>query len=219
MKFQKQINRFKRESQRAFKKLPKKPQRFLILVSAYHPLEKGRLPNEIYKADLDIAIDRFLQAPNKSFIVLVGGLHLHPKRDKISLWQSGRDYLLKKNIPEKSIFSPESVSKNKKFKDGQKMNEGAFDTSQEVELGKYFYKRRKDWFYIACDLARWPRNYILSVRNGIYPKPLLANIDNNQEYIASQYFGLISNLSNPDTLDRHSVLIRKKRKFNGQNTS
>lgn len=69
----------------------------LIEVAAQHPLKKGKFPGEEYAKRLDIACELMGE---DVYIYLPGSLHIP---DKIPLSEAGKEYLLKKGVPEDKI--------------------------------------------------------------------------------------------------------------------
>lgn len=70
----------------------------LIEVAAQHPLKKGKFPEEEYAKRLDIAYELMGE---DVYIYLPGSLHVP---DEVSLNEAGKEYLLKKGVPENRII-------------------------------------------------------------------------------------------------------------------
>lgn len=71
--------------------------KILVEVAAQHPLREGKFPGEEYTKRLDIACELMGE---DVYIYLPGSLHIP---DKISLSEAGKEYLLKKGVPEDKI--------------------------------------------------------------------------------------------------------------------
>jgi response regulator receiver protein len=72
--------------------------KILIEVAAQHPLKKGKFPGEEYAKRLDIACELMGE---DVYIYLPGSLHIP---DEIQLCEAGKEYLLKKGVPEDRII-------------------------------------------------------------------------------------------------------------------
>ena len=73
----------------------------LIEVAAQHPLKKSKFPGEEYAKRLDISCELMGE---DVYIYLPGSLHVP---DEISLSEAGKEYLLKKGVPEDRIITTE----------------------------------------------------------------------------------------------------------------
>lgn len=78
----------------------------LIEVAAQHPLKKGKFPGEEYAKRLDIACELI---DEDTYIYLPGSLHIP---DEMPLSEAGKEYLLKKGVPEDRIITTEDEAYN-----------------------------------------------------------------------------------------------------------
>jgi len=75
--------------------------KILIEVAAQHPLKEGKFPEEEYAKRLDIACELI---DEDTYIYLPGSLHIS---DEMPLSEAGKEYLLKKGVPEDRIITTE----------------------------------------------------------------------------------------------------------------
>lgn len=134
----------------------------LIEVAANHPLKLGEKPSKEFKSRLEYAANLYLKMTESGKHVKIyvpGSRHRYGnKNDKISLSQAGKEYLLKKSIPEKDILGEYENFRYKKEK-------GVYNSADECYVASMIFKNgnysklhcvcssnqlmRKKFFYIA----------------------------------------------------------------------
>lgn len=75
--------------------------KILVEVAAQHPLKEGKFPGEEYAKRLDISCELMGE---DVYIYLPGSLHVP---DETSLSEAGKEYLLKKGVPEDRLIITE----------------------------------------------------------------------------------------------------------------
>lgn len=73
--------------------------KILVEVAAQHPLKESKFPGEEYAKRLDIAYELMSE---DVYIYLPGSLHIP---DEIPLSEAGKEYLLKKGVPEDEVYN------------------------------------------------------------------------------------------------------------------
>jgi len=139
----------------------------LIEVAAQHPLIDGTQPNEEFSKRLDLAItlyEKMNKDGKKVNIYVPGSIHkCNDEVDKISLSNAGRNYLIKKGIPEVHIFSEDM---NNKYKG----EAGVYNSADECYVAcKIFSDCGFGELHCVCSSGQMMRKMLCYIKNGCVP--------------------------------------------------
>lgn len=131
--------------------------KILIEVAAQHPLREGKFPGEEYAKRLDIACELI---DEDTYIYLPGSLHIP---DEMPLSEAGKEYLLKKGVPEDRLIITEDEVYNST--DECKV---AFRILVENEFAELI---------CICSPAQLMRKALSYISFGVYPSFKIASCD------------------------------------------
>lgn len=131
--------------------------KILIEVAAQHPLRKGKFPGEEYAKRLDIACELI---DEDTYIYLPGSLHVP---DEVSLSEAGKEYLLKKGVPEDKITTT----------DGE-----VYNSTDECEIAsRILIENEFAELICICSPAQLMRKALSYISFGVYPSFKIASCD------------------------------------------
>lgn len=129
----------------------------LIEVAAQHPLREGKFPGEEYTKRLDIAYELMSE---DVYIYLPGSLHIP---DEIPLSEAGKEYLLKKGVPEDRIITTEDE---------------AYNSTDECEIAsRILIENEFAELICICSPAQLMRKALSYISFGVYPSFRIASCD------------------------------------------
>lgn len=129
----------------------------LIEVAAQHPLKEGKFPGDEYAKRLDIACELI---DEDTYIYLPGSLHIP---DKISLSEAGKEYLLKKGVPEDRIITTEDE---------------VYNSTDECKVASRILLENEFAELICiCSSAQLMRKALSYISFGVYPSFKIASCD------------------------------------------
>ena len=131
--------------------------KILVEVAAQHPLEEGKFPGEEYAKRLDIA--RELMGKDV-YIYLPGSLHMP---DEILLSEAGKEYLLKKGIPEERIITTDDE---------------VYNSTDECKVAsRILIENDFAEIICICSPAQLMRKALSYISFGVYPSFRIASCD------------------------------------------
>ncbi len=139
----------------------------LIEVAAQHPLNEDGTPGKEFQARLDYAIEmveKFSSLGKRVYLYVPGSVHLtNGIQDKISLSDSGKNYLILKGIDKEFIFGEDM---NLKYKG----EEGVYNSADECFVTASIFKDG-DYrcVYCICSSAQAMRKKLHYLAFGIIP--------------------------------------------------
>lgn len=129
----------------------------LIEVAAQHPLKKGKFPGEEYAKRLDIAYELMGE---DVYIYLPGSLHIP---DEVSLNEAGKEYLLKKGVPENRIIIT---------------GDEVYNSTDECEIAsRILIENEFAELICICSPAQLIRKALSYISFGVYPSFKIASCD------------------------------------------
>ena len=129
----------------------------LIEVAAQHPLKEGKFPGEEYAKRLDIACELI---DEDTYIYLPGGLHIP---DEMPLSEAGKEYLLKKGVPEDRIITTEDE---------------VYNSTDECEIAsRILIENEFAELICICSPAQLMRKALSYISFGVYPSFKIASCD------------------------------------------
>lgn len=129
----------------------------LIEVAAQHPLKEGKFPGEEYAKRLDIACELM---GKDVYIYLPGSLHVP---DEISLSEAGKEYLLKKGVPEDKITTTDDE---------------VYNSTDECKVASRILVENEFAELICiCSPAQLMRKALSYISFGVYPSFKIASCD------------------------------------------
>lgn len=129
----------------------------LIEVAAQHPLKEGKFPGEEYAKRLDIACELI---DEDTYIYLPGSLHIH---DEMPLSEAGKEYLLKKGVPEDRIITTEDE---------------VYNSTDECEIAsRILIENEFAELICICSPAQLMRKALSYISFGVYPSFKIASCD------------------------------------------
>ena len=129
----------------------------LIEVAAQHPLKEGKFPGEEYAKRLDIACELI---DEDTYIYLPGSLHIP---DEMPLSEAGKEYLLKKGVPEDRIITTEDE---------------VYNSTDECEIASRILIEN-EFAELICirSTAQLMRKALSYISFGVYPSFKIASCD------------------------------------------
>lgn len=162
--------------------------KILVEVAAQHPLKEGKFPGEEYAKRLDIACELMGE---DVYICLPGSLHIP---DEISLSEAGKEYLLKKGVPEDRLIITEDE---------------VYNSTDECKIASRILVENKFAELICiCSPAQLMRKALSYISFGVYPSFRIASCD---ELFHSYVEEAIRNI--PILLNGGKELERKKERL------
>lgn len=129
----------------------------LIEVAAQHPLKEGKFPGEEYAKRLDIACELI---DEDTYIYLPGSLHIP---DEMPLSEAGKEYLLKKGVPEDRIITTEDE---------------VYNSTDECEIAsRILIENEFAELICICSPAQLMRKALSYISFGVYPSFKIASCD------------------------------------------
>jgi response regulator receiver protein len=131
--------------------------KILVEVAAQHPLREGKFPGEEYAKRLDIACELMGE---DVYIYLPGSLHIP---DEIPLSEAGKEYLLKKGVPEDRIIITEDE---------------VYNSTDECEVAsRILIENEFAELICICSPAQLMRKALSYISFGVYPSFRIASCD------------------------------------------
>ena len=131
--------------------------KILVEVAAQHPLKEGKFPGEEYAKRLDISCELMGE---DVYIYLPGSLHVP---DEISLSEAGKEYLLKKGVPEDRIITIEDE---------------VYNSTDECKVASRILLENEFAELICiCSSAQLMRKALSYISFGVYPSFKIASCD------------------------------------------
>lgn len=131
--------------------------KILVEVAAQHPLSEGKFPGEEYAKRLDIVCELMGE---DIYIYLPGSLHIP---DEISLNEAGKEYLLKKGVPEDRIITTEDE---------------VYNSADECKVAsKILLENEFAELICVCSPAQLIREALSYISFGVYPLFRIASCD------------------------------------------
>lgn len=129
----------------------------LVEVAAKHPLREGKFPGEEYAKRLDIACEL---VDEDTYIYLPGSLHAP---DDIPLSEAGKEYLLKKGVPEDRLIITEDE---------------VYNSTDECKVASRILVENEFAELICiCSPAQLMRKALSYISFGVYPSFRIASCD------------------------------------------
>lgn len=129
----------------------------LIEVAAQHPLKEGKFPGEEYAKRLDIACELI---DEDTYIYLPGSLHIP---DEMPLSEAGKEYLLKKGVPEDRIITTEDE---------------VYNSTDECEIAsRILIENEFAELICICSPAQLMRKALSYISFGVYPSFRIASCE------------------------------------------
>ena len=131
--------------------------KILIEVAAQHPLKEGKFPEEEYAKRLDIACELI---DEDTYIYLPGSLHIS---DEMPLSEAGKEYLLKKGVPEDRIITTEDE---------------VYNSTDECKVAsRILLENEFAELIFICSPAQLMRKALSYISFGVYPSFKIASCD------------------------------------------
>lgn len=131
--------------------------KILIEAAAQHPLKEGKSPGEEYAKRLDIACEL---VDEDTYIYLPGSLHVP---DEIPLSEAGKEYLLKKGVPEDRLIITEDE---------------VYNSTDECKVASRILVENEFAELICiCSPAQLMRKALSYISFGVYPSFRIASCD------------------------------------------
>lgn len=131
--------------------------KILVEVAAQHPLKEGKFPGEEYAKRLDIACELI---DEDTYIYLPGSLHIP---DEMPLSEAGKEYLLKKGVPEDRIITTEDE---------------VYNSTDECEIAsRILIENEFAELICICSPAQLMRKALSYISFGVYPSFKIASCD------------------------------------------
>jgi response regulator receiver protein len=131
--------------------------KILVEVAAQHPLKEGKFPGEEYAKRLDISCELMGE---DVYIYLPGSLHVP---DEISLSEAGKEYLLKKGVPEDRLIITEDE---------------VYNSTDECKVASRILVENEFAELICiCSPAQLMRKALSYISFGVYPSFRIASCD------------------------------------------
>lgn len=182
----------------------------LIEVAAQHPLTDSGEPGDEFRARLDSAIKFYYNLEKQAKFYIPGSLHkFNGKIDKVSLSESGKQYLMKNGISENDIYAEDA---NKEFKPG-----GVYNSSDECYVTANLFKKLEYGRLVCfCSPAQLMRKALSYIQFGVVPDIYSAPYKNMFHNYIDETFRYIPELINGKTglqgASKEAERLRKLRK-------
>ena len=168
--------------------------KILIEVAAQHPLREGKFPGEEYAKRLDIACELMGE---DVYIYLPGSLHIP---DKISLSEAGKEYLLKKGVPEDRIIITEDE---------------VYNSTDECKVASRILLENEFAELICiCSPAQLMRKALSYISFGVYPSFRIASCEELfHSYVEEATRNIPILLNGGEGLEREKKRLCEERKL------
>lgn len=165
----------------------------LIEVAAQHPLKEGKFPGEEYAKRLDIACELI---DEDTYIYLPGSLHVP---DEIPLSEAGKEYLLKKGVPEDKIITTEDE---------------VYNSADECKVAsKILLENEFAELICICSPAQLMRKALSYISFGVYPSFRIASCDELfHSYVEEAIRNIPILLNGGEGLEREKERLCEERK-------
>lgn len=167
--------------------------KILVEVAAQHPLKEGKFPEEEYAKRLDISCELMGE---DVYIYLSGSLHVP---DEISLSKAGKEYLLKKGVPEDRLIITEDE---------------VYDSTDECKVASRILVENEFAELICiCSPAQLMRKALSYISFGVYPSFRIASCDELfHSYVEEAMRNIPILLNGGEGLEREKKRLCEERK-------
>ena len=167
--------------------------KILVEVAAQHPLKEGKFPGEEYAKRLDISCELMGE---DVYIYLPGSLHVP---DEISLSEAGKEYLLKKGVPEDRIITTEDE---------------VYNSTDECEIAsRILIENEFAELICICSPAQLMRKALSYISFGVYPSFKIASCDELfHSYVEEAMRNIPILLNGGEGLEREKERLCEERK-------
>lgn len=166
----------------------------LVEVAAQHPLKESKFPGEEYAKRLDIACELI---DEDTYIYLPGSLHIP---DKISLSEAGKEYLLKKGVPEDKITTTDDEVYN--------------STDEYKVASRILIENEFAELICICSPAQLMRKALSYISFGVYPSFRIASCEELfHSYVEEAIRNIPILLNGGEGLEREKKRLCEERKL------
>lgn len=168
--------------------------KILIEVAAQHPLSEGKFPGEEYAKRLDIVCEL---VDEDTYIYLPGSLHAP---DDIPLSEAGKEYLLKKGVPEDRLIITEDE---------------VYNSTDECKVASRILVENEFAELICiCSPAQLMRKALSYISFGVYPSFRIASCDELfHSYVEEAIRNIPILLNGGEGLEREKKRLYEERKL------
>lgn len=168
--------------------------KILVEVAAQHPLKEGKFPGEEYAKRLDISCELMGE---DVYIYLPGSLHVP---DEISLSEAGKEYLLKKGVPEDRLIITEDE---------------VYNSTDECKVASRILVENEFAELICiCSPAQLMRKALSYISFGVYPSFRIASCDELfHSYVEEAMRNIPILLNGGEGLEREKKRLCEERKL------
>lgn len=168
--------------------------KILVEVAAQHPLREGKFPGEEYAKRLDIACELMGE---DVYIYLPGSLHIP---DEIPLGEAGKEYLLKKEVPEDRIITTEDE---------------VYNSTDECKVASRILLENEFAELICiCSPAQLMRKALSYISFGVYPSFRIASCEELfHSYVEEATRNIPILLNGGEVLEREKKRLCEERKL------
>lgn len=168
--------------------------KILVEVAAQHPLREGKFPGEEYTKRLDIACELMEE---DVYIYLPGSLHIP---DKISLSEAGKEYLLKKGVPEDKITTTDDE---------------VYNSTDECKVAsRILIENEFAELICICSPAQLMRKALSYISFGVYPSFRIASCEELfHSYVEEAIRNIPILLNGGEGLEREKKRLYEERKL------
>lgn len=168
--------------------------KILIEVAAQHPLREGKFPGEEYAKRLDIACELISE---DVYIYLPGSLHVP---DEISLSEAGKEYLLKKGVPEDRLIITEDE---------------VYNSTDECKVAsRILIENEFAELICICSPAQLMRKALSYISFGVYPSFRIASCEELfHSYVEEAIRNIPILLNGGEGLEREKKRLYEERKL------
>lgn len=168
--------------------------KILVEVAAQHPLKEGKFPGEEYAKRLDISCELMGE---DVYIYLPGSLHVP---DEISLSEAGKEYLLKKGVPEDRLIITEDE---------------VYNSTDECKVASRILVENEFAELICiCSPAQLMRKALSYISFGVYPSFRIASCDELfHSYVEEAIRNIPILLNGGEGLEREKKRLYEERKL------
>lgn len=167
--------------------------KILVEVAAQHPLKEGKFPGEEYAKRLDISCELMGE---DVYIYLPGSLHAP---DEISLSEAGKEYLLKKGVPEDRLIITEDE---------------VYNSTDECKVAsRILIENEFAELICICSPAQLMRKALSYISFGVYPSFRIASCDELfHSYVEEAMRNIPILLNGEEELEREKERLCEERK-------
>ena len=167
--------------------------KILVEVAAQHPLKEGKFPGEEYAKRLDISCELMGE---DVYIYLPGSLHVP---DEISLSEAGKEYLLKKGVPEDRLIITEDE---------------VYNSTDECKVAsRILIENEFAELICICSPAQLMRKALSYISFGVYPSFRIASCDELfHSYVEEAMRNIPILLNGEEELEREKERLCEERK-------